>query len=65
VKHVLWKGYKVVADDLKYIYRLVTEEELLALDQFAERRDNQYPQISRSWRAYWTNLNTLMTRLKK
>ena len=32
---------------------------LQALDRFAERWDAQYPQISRSWRAHWHNLNTL------
>jgi len=32
---------------------------LLALDQFSERWDGKYPQISRSWRAHWNNLNTL------
>jgi len=43
--------YKVITTDLKQIYRPVTEEEaLLVFDQFAERRDDQYSQISRSWR---------------
>jgi len=38
----------------------VTEDEaLLALDPFAERWDDKYPQISRSWRNHWENLNTL------
>ncbi|SEQ74247.1 putative transposase, partial [Nitrosomonas sp. Nm51] len=38
----------------------VTEEEaLLALDQFAARWDEKYPQISRSWRAHWDNICTL------
>ena len=32
---------------------------MLALDQFSERWDGKYPQISRSWRAHWNNLNTL------
>jgi transposase-like protein len=60
MKYVPWKDYKPVATDLKQIYRSATEEEaLLALDQFAERWDAQYPQISRSWRAHWNNLNTL------
>lgn len=60
MKYVPWKDYKPVAADLKQIYRSATEEEaLLALDQFSERWDAQYPQISRSWRAHWNNLNTL------
>lgn len=60
MKYVPWKDYKAVTADLKQIYQSVTEEQaLLALDQFAERWDNKYPQISRSWRASWDNLNTL------
>lgn len=60
MKYVPWKDYKAVTADLKQIYRSVTEEEaLLALDQFAERWDDKYPQISRSWRSHWDNLNTL------
>lgn len=60
MKYVPWKDYKAVTADLKRIYQSVTEEEArLALDQFAERWDDKYPQISRSWRAHWDNLNTL------
>jgi len=60
VKFVPWKDYKPVTADLKRIYRSVTEEEaLLALEQLSERWDDKYPQISRSWRAHWDNLNTL------
>jgi len=60
VKYVPWKDYKPVAADLKRIYQSITEEEaLLALDQFSDRWDEKYPQISRSWRSCWPNLNTL------
>jgi transposase-like protein len=60
MKFVPWKDYKPVAADLKQIYQSVTEEEaLLALDRFAERWDVKYPQISKSWRTHWHNLNTL------
>ena len=60
VKYVPWKDYKPVTTDLKRIYRSVTEEEALqALDEFSERWDDKYPQISRSWRSHWDNLNTL------
>ena len=60
VKYVPWKDYKPVTTDLKKIYQSVTEEEaLLALDHFSQRWDDKYPQISRSWRACWPNLNTL------
>ena len=60
VKYVPWKDYKAVTADLKRIYQSATEEEALAsLDDFAERWDSQYPQISKSWRTHWHNLNTL------
>ena len=60
MKYVSWKDYKAIAADLKRIYQSVTEEEaLLALEQFAERWDDKYPQISKSWRTHWDNLNTL------
>ncbi|MCK5189060.1 MAG: IS256 family transposase [Methylococcales bacterium] len=60
IKFVPWKDYKPVTADLKRIYQSVTEEEaLVALDQFSACWDDKYPQISRSWRANWDNLNTL------
>ena len=60
LKYVPWKDYKVVTGDLKQIYQSATEEEgLLALERFSERWDEKYPQISRSWRSHWPNLNTL------
>jgi putative transposase len=49
LKYVPWKDYKSVTE----------EEALLPLDQFCDRWDDKYPQISRSWRAHWHNLNTL------
>jgi len=60
MKYVPWKDYKSVTVDLKKIYQSVTEEEaLLALEQFAERWNEKYPQISKTWRSHWHNLNTL------
>jgi transposase-like protein len=60
MKYVPWKDYKAIAADLKQIYQSVTEDQaLLALEQFAERWDDKYPQISKSWRNHWHNLNTL------
>ena len=48
--------------DLKLIYQATTEDEaLLALDRFGDKWDAKYPQISRSWRAHWDNLNTLFS----
>jgi transposase-like protein len=60
MKFVPWKDYKAVTQDLKYIYQSATEEAaLLALDEFAGRWDERYPQISKTWRNHWENLNTL------
>jgi len=60
VRYVPWKDYKAVTADLKRIYQSATEEDaLLALEQFSERWDDKYPQISRSWKTHWHNLNTL------
>ena len=45
---------------MKWIYQAVTgEKALLALNGLSDRWDDKYPQISRSWRAHWDNLNTL------
>ena len=30
-----------------------------SIDRFAATWDSQYPQISKSWRTHWQNLNTL------
>ena len=60
MKYVPWKDYKAITAELKIIYQSATEEEALqALDEFAERWDEKYPQISRSWRTHWQNFNTL------
>jgi putative transposase len=60
MKYVPWKDYKAVTADLKRIYQSATEEEALqALDEFADRWDEKYPHISRSWRNHWPNLSTL------
>ena len=60
LKYVSWKQRKAVADDLKAIYKAATVEEAeLALDVFADTRDNQYPTISRRWRQQWEQLTGL------
>ena len=60
LKFVPWKDYKAVTTDLKKIYQSATEEQALgALQAFSERWDEKYPQINKSWRANWENLNTL------
>jgi transposase-like protein len=60
LKFVSWRDYKAVSTDLKQIYQSVTEEEALkALESFSERWDVKYPQIAKSWKSHWHNLNTL------
>ncbi len=59
LKYVSWKDYKAVTSGLKTVYQSPTEEAaLMALDTFAGTWDDKYPQISKSWRAHWENLNT-------
>ena len=60
LKFVPWKDYKAITADLKRIYQSVTEDEaLLALEQFQQRWDDKYPNISKSWRNHWQNVRTL------
>jgi len=60
VRYVPWKDYKELTSDLKKIYQSVTEDEaLIELESFEKKWDEHYPQISRSWRSHWHNLNTL------
>jgi putative transposase len=59
LKYVSWKDYKGVTGGLKTVYQAPTEEAaLMALDTFADVWDDKYPQISKSWRTHWENLNT-------
>jgi len=60
LKFVPWKDYKAVTSDLKRIYQSMTEQEAsLELDNFADKWDAKYPQISKSWRSNWENLITI------
>lgn len=62
LKYVSWKDYKAVTSGLKAVYQAPTEEAAqMALDTFAGEWDDKYPQISKSWRAHWENLNTLFS----
>ncbi|SET55052.1 putative transposase [Thorsellia anophelis DSM 18579] len=59
LKYVAWKDYKAVTTSLKQVYQAVSESAALsALEAFAEEWDGKYPQISKSWRSHWENLNT-------
>lgn len=60
LKYVSWKDYKAVTADLKRIYQSVSEAQAQhEREAFAERWDERYPQISKSWRSHWPNLITL------
>lgn len=57
LRYVSWKERKSVAADLKDIYQPVTAEEAeLELDRFAEKWEERFPCISKSWRHNWENL---------
>lgn len=52
LKYVTWKEREVVAKDLKTIYSATTVDEAeVRLNEFAERWDDKYPPIAKSWRA--------------
>ncbi len=55
--YVSFKERKVVASDLKQIYRAVTVEEAeQQLNAFAEKWDVRYPSIAKSWRTNWARV---------
>jgi putative transposase len=54
LNYVNWKERKLVAADLKQIYRAATVEQAEAeLESFAGKWDGKYPTISRMWRRNW------------
>lgn len=60
LRYVSWKDYKAVTTDLKSIYKSASEEEArVELERFAEKWDEKYPNISKSWNAHWANLITI------
>lgn len=57
LRYVSWKERKAVAADLKSIYQSVTVEEAeLELDRFAQKWDDRFPSISKSWQNNWAHL---------
>ena len=57
LRYVSWKERKVVVRDLKTIYQAPSLEAAeAAREAFALQWDSRFPQISRMWRAHWTNL---------
>lgn len=57
VAFVGWQQRKQVCADLKTIYGAATESEAeFNLELFAEKWDEQYPSISKSWRTHWQHI---------
>jgi putative transposase len=55
--YVSFKDRKAVAADLKAIYRAVTVEEAEQhLAAFAEKWNERYPSIAKSWRSNWARV---------
>lgn len=58
-RFVSYKDIKKLMADLNLVYAAVDEETALyQLDCFAEKWDDKYPQISKSWRSKWATLST-------
>ena len=54
LRYVSWKERKLVAGDLRAIYTSPTADSAqTALDAFAEKWDDRFPSISRSWQDRW------------
>lgn len=59
LKYVPWKERKTVAADLKVVYTAASEEAgLKSLEDFKEKWDRKYPNISKSWEKNWAELAT-------
>jgi len=57
LRYVSWKERKIVAQDLRAIYTAATVEAAhQALETFAEKWDDRFPQISKSWQRNWENI---------
>lgn len=59
VKHINVRERRIICEDLKPIYKAHDEKQALqALDEFAEKWDNKYSYISKSWKSNWDELST-------
>lgn len=59
LKYVSYKDRKELCNDLKTIYRAVSEESAItALDEFSKKWDGKYNYISKSWYKHWETLST-------
>lgn len=57
-KYVSYKDLKPIVADLKTVYQAPCEDDALYhLEEFSEKWDKKYPQISKSWRDNWGELS--------
>ncbi len=57
LNYVPWNDRKIVAKDLKQVYRAATADDAaLRLDEFEEQWGNKYPPIAQSWRRNWEQI---------
>lgn len=60
LKYVPHKDKKAVANDLKQIYNVPTEDAAKAeLEAFESKWSGQYPLIAKHWKEKWNDLNTI------
>ncbi len=58
--YISYKDRKAVVADLKPIYTARTEDEaLFALEELAEKWDEKYPIIAKSWKSNWQKINPM------
>jgi putative transposase len=57
LNYVPWNDRKIVASDLKQVYRAATADDAaLRLDEFEEKWGGKYPPIAQSWRRNWEQI---------
>ncbi len=57
LNYVPWNDRKIVATDLKQVYRAATADDAaLRLDEFEEKWGDKYPPIAQSWRRAWEQI---------
>ena len=58
LRYVSYKDYKKICKDLRVIYTSADAAEAeRQLEEFANKWDNQYPEISKKWKASWIELS--------
>ena len=58
LRYVSYKDYKKICKDLRVIYTSADASEAKRqLEEFANKWDGQYPEISKKWKANWIELS--------